>query len=144
QFLPFKGRTQVVGSSIHFLENSDFGKEERIERLRDNFNGKLLLCMREYYSHKNLEILIPVAEIIKTQNLPYKILITVHPALSGVSSLLKEITSRGLNDYIINLGRVAPENIPKAYHSCDALLLPTLLESFGIPYLEAAQAKLPI
>jgi glycosyltransferase involved in cell wall biosynthesis len=44
----------------------------------------------------------------------------------------------------VNIGPVPPASLPEAYRSADALLLPTLLESFTRTYAEAMHFELPI
>jgi glycosyltransferase involved in cell wall biosynthesis len=131
-----------VIESAHQFSNANLPNfSNDISRLKD---AKLLLCMSEYYSHKNIEVLIPLAELIHKQKLPYKILLTLDDSSHRVARLLKEIDKKRLNGVIINLGRIEKQNIYSLYAASDALLLPTLLESFGIPYLEASFARLPI
>jgi glycosyltransferase involved in cell wall biosynthesis len=45
---------------------------------------------------------------------------------------------------IENIGPVASEMLPQVYQSADALIFPTLLESFSRTYLEALHFGLPI
>ena len=143
KYLPgFSDKIFVVESS--FRKESHPSADSQITSLREKKGEKLLLCMSEYYSHKNLEVLLPLASLIKERKLDYKIIITIDPSLLGASKLLLKINRKGLNNIIINLGRVNPLKANAVYHSCDALLLPTLLESYGISYLEAAHARIPI
>jgi glycosyltransferase involved in cell wall biosynthesis len=97
-----------------------------------------LLCLSRYYSHKNIEIFIPIAERIKDANLPIKIVTTISPYDGdGAVSFIDEIKSKGLSNVIINLGTVSMEHVPSLYRQTDALLLPSLLESFSGTYVEA-------
>ena len=50
----------------------------------------------------------------------------------------------GLKDIIINLGQVPINQMSGIYNRIDALLMPTLLESFSIVYLEAMYHRVPI
>ena len=97
-----------------------------------------LLYLTRYYTHKNLEIFIPLAKKIKDMNLPYVMIITVEKYQhKNAKSLINKINKRKLNDTIINVGNVELEDVPSLYLQCDALLMPTLLESFSGTYLEA-------
>lgn len=97
-----------------------------------------LLCLSFYYSHKNIEILLPVAKLIKEHGLDWKIIITIDSSQEkGARSLLNKVIQHNLEKIIINVGPVAMDNVPSLYRQCDALLLPTLLESFSGTYVEA-------
>ncbi|MDD5727021.1 MAG: glycosyltransferase [Victivallales bacterium] len=97
-----------------------------------------LLYLSSYSPHKNFEVLIPLARKIKTRALPYVILITVaESADSRIRHFINEIKTRGLDSVILNLGYVNAENVASLYQQSDALLMPTLLESYGLPYVEA-------
>ncbi len=97
-----------------------------------------------YYPHKNLEILLDVAELIKARKLNYRIITTINPGGPAASRFVGAIAERGLQDVIRNIGQVPPGRMPALYEQCDALLMPTLLESFSIVYPEAMHHGLPI
>ena len=97
-----------------------------------------LLYLTYYYPHKNLEIFLPLAREIKKKSLPYCLVITIEATQHKEASRFLEIVSKeNLNDIIINTGPVAMANVPSLYSQCDALLMPTLLESFSGTYVEA-------
>lgn len=45
---------------------------------------------------------------------------------------------------IFNVGKVAGEFMPSLYQQCDVLLFPSLLETYGLPYIEAMAFDKPI
>ena len=107
--------------------------------------GKKLLSLAYYYSHKNLEIFIPLAERIKAVNCNYRIILTISGRQhSKAEKLLRNIRDQGLDDIILNVGPVAMADVPSLYKQCDALLMPTLLESFSGTYVEAMFHGIPI
>ncbi len=66
-----------------------------------------------------------------------------------------EKTERNLNLYlttnefqgkknVIELGVIPYEKVCAMYHSCDALVFPSYIETFGLPLLEAAMTGMPI
>jgi glycosyltransferase involved in cell wall biosynthesis len=104
-----------------------------------------LFCLSHYYPHKNLEIFIPLAKKIKAANLPYRIIVTLAPNQHpGAKHFLKNIETEGLTDIILNAGVVKMSDVPKWYKATQALLLPTLLESFSGTYIEAMHFERPI
>lgn len=107
--------------------------------------GVKLLCLSRYYSHKNIESFLPLAERIKHAGAQVKIVITVAAEDSpGAAAFLDKVTARGLDDVILNVGSVPMAQVPSLYHQTDALLLPTFLESFSGTYVEAMFHKRPI
>jgi len=58
--------------------------------------------------------------------------------------LERAIMRRGLSDSVEVLGRRTHEELRALYEDCDAFLLPTIRESFGIAAAEARCAGLPI
>lgn len=108
-------------------------------------SGVKLLCLSRYYSHKNIESFLPLAERIKSAETEIKIITTVDAEDSpGAASFLRQVAERGLRDVIVNLGSVPMAQVPSLYRQVDALLLPTLLESFSGTYVEAMFYQLPI
>lgn len=108
-------------------------------------DGKKFLYLSYYYPHKNFEVLLRVAKIIQSAGVNFKILVTVEPEQhEGARSFLKNISALGLGDVLINLGNVKPEQRFNLMKDCDALLMPTLLETYGIPFIEAMQSRIPI
>lgn len=110
-----------------------------------NPNLIYLLCLSHYYPHKNLEVFIDLGKKIKEQNLPFRIIITLnakqHP---GANQLLRKIEKEGLNDVLLNAGAIKMDNVPQWYNSTQALILPTLLESFSGTYIEAMYYERPV
>ena len=94
-----------------------------------------------FSSHKNFDVIIPLAKLIKKSGLSFLIILTVDEI--AAKRLLKEIEINKL-DCIQNIGKVVGVNMPSLYQQCDVLFLPTLLESFGLPYMEAMACKKPI
>lgn len=107
-------------------------------------DGVKLLSPSVYYPHKNLEVLLGVADAIRSRNLNYRIVVTVNPDSKAAAKFLAEIRSRGLEGVICNVGQVSLADMPSLYKQCDAVIMPTLLESFSIVYLEAMHYRLPI
>lgn len=104
-----------------------------------------LLYITFYYPHKNLEIFIEAAKIIKARNLPFCLVTTLSPDQHPkAADFLNEIGSSGLEEIIVNVGPVAMQNVAPLFEQCDGLLMPTLLESFSGSYVEAMFHKRPI
>jgi glycosyltransferase involved in cell wall biosynthesis len=104
-----------------------------------------LLCFTKYYSHKNIEVLLPVARQFKDTKAPFQIILTfAHNQSSRAKAIMESIRREGLSDHVCNMGPVDMQDVPRLYASVDALLLPTLLESFSQTYIEAMHFGKPI
>lgn len=104
-----------------------------------------LLYLTHYYPHKNLEIFLPLAKKIQDHDLPYCIIITIDGTQhKKAASFLQNIKSLDLENVIINVNSVSMKRVPSLYKQCDALLMPTLLESFSGTYVEAMYHGIPI
>lgn len=97
-----------------------------------------LLYLTYYYSHKNLEVFLPLAKKIKELALPYCIITTIEPAQHRkAAQFLDALKKEHLDDIILNLGPVDMKKVASLYSQCNALLMPSLLETYGLPYVEA-------
>ena len=100
--------------------------------------GYKLLCLSRYYSHKNFEIFLDLADFIIRHRTNWKIVITVDQGQSTEARrFLDAVKERELSQVIWNIGPVDMKDVPTLYRRCDSLLLPTLLESFSGTYVEA-------
>ncbi|MFV3410585.1 glycosyltransferase [Bdellovibrio bacteriovorus] len=99
--------------------------------------GTRLLYLTGYYPHKNIEILLDVAQLIEEKELKYRIILTLDPKRIDSKPVLDEIKSRNLSHIIVNIGQVRPEDVFSLYNEVDALIMPTLLETYGLPYIES-------
>jgi glycosyltransferase involved in cell wall biosynthesis len=98
-----------------------------------------------YYPHKNFEIFLELAKKIKANRLNYVIVITIDKNEDPrCAKFLRSVEQLKLNDVIINVGSIPMEAVPAIYGACDALLMPTLLESFSGTYVEAMFHSVPI
>lgn len=101
-------------------------------------DGVKCLFLSRYYSHKNFEILIPLAEIIKERNYETKIIITLDQNDSQrARKFLSSIKEKKLDGVVQNIGPVPLDQVFNLFNQVDALLMPTLLETMGLTYLEA-------
>lgn len=104
-----------------------------------------LICLSRYYPHKNLEVLLEVAELIKRQGTPFKIILTIEKEHGrGAAKLIREIERRDLQNQILNPGYIPHKKISQVLADVDGLLFPTLLESYGFPYIEAMKSGIPV
>lgn len=104
-----------------------------------------LFCLTRYYPHKNLEVLVDVFRRYASDLKDVVALITISAEQApGAAKLLRTVQSLGLQEKIINVGPLEQGELADYFRHCQALLMPTLLESFSGTYLEAMQFGLPI
>jgi glycosyltransferase involved in cell wall biosynthesis len=133
-------RVEVIPNSCSLLENS-------APRLaHDPQQPFVFLCLGWYYVHKNLEILPQALRRIRsTTSRPVECRITISPDQHPrAQRFLRKLEREKMSGLIVNIGPVRRSELARVYGSADALLLPTLLESFSRTYLEAMHFGLPI
>lgn len=90
------------------------------------------------YPHKNIQILPKVIselkELDKTHK--YKIILSINENELAISEEQKQ--------HFIFLGKLDVNKCPMIYETADALLMPSLIETFSASYLEAMKMKCPI
>jgi glycosyltransferase involved in cell wall biosynthesis len=101
-----------------------------------------LLFLAAHYPHKNHAILPAVVADIRARGAGRNIQIFVTLGEQAPASLRAALTAS--SDLITDLGPLAPSLVPDAMADASALFLPTLLESYGLIYLEAMACGLPI
>ncbi|NRB65692.1 MAG: glycosyltransferase, partial [Saprospiraceae bacterium] len=108
-------------------------------------NTKYLLCLTRYYVHKNVEILISLAEKIKINQSNLKIVSTIGTDQDAkAAEWIDDIKEKGLDDIILNVGPVKVGDVQSLYEQVDGLILPTLLESFSATYVDSMYYGKPI
>jgi len=104
-----------------------------------------LLFLATYYAHKNHAILPALISELRQRKLAGRVhfLLTLDGNRRHAETvLLRKLESE--QDMVTNLGRLRPEEVEPALHTADALFMPTLVETFGLIYLEAMAAHKPI
>ncbi len=101
-----------------------------------------LLFLAAHYPHKNHVILPAVVAEIRARGLGSRIQIFVTLGEQAPTSFRSALTASA--DLVTDLGPLAASQVPEAMADASALFLPTLLESYGLIYLEAMACGLPI
>jgi glycosyltransferase involved in cell wall biosynthesis len=139
-FQDYPFRIQVIPCGFETM-----GKPVGKSHFQKKDGKRYLICPSGYYPHKNLEVLLQVASLLKQKQLDLIIVLTLEPGLKGKGgALLRSIPRLSLQDHIINIGRVPREELASMYSASDALILPTLLESYSLAYGEAMYHGLPV
>tara|TARA_Y100000992_G_scaffold236326_1_gene167153 strand:- start:3603 stop:4703 length:1101 start_codon:yes stop_codon:yes gene_type:complete len=96
-----------------------------------------------FYPHKNHSCIIDVACTLRDKGLNFKFIVTLQDC-QFKRSFQAKIKYRKLENYIEDIGIVSSNEIYKNFEKSNFLFMPTHLETFGIPYIEAMSLAKPI
>jgi hypothetical protein len=125
----------VIGTPVE-ITNAKIDPEYYPKNLS---NKKKMLYPASFSPHKNFEIILDLALEIKMKCLPYVIFLTIDESIS--KKFIENIKLNQIEKQIVNLGKLDRSQIYSAYLGADAIFMPTLLESYGLPYFEAMYFK---
>lgn len=141
----YTGPAFVCGSAVSGCLTSYAENPPVPEKLKGLAGRFRLLSLGRYYAHKNLESLVELYQRYSRELADVAVILTIaadqHP---NAGRFLDSVRRAGLADRIVNVGPVAHEHVGAYYRHSDAMLMPTLLETFGLPYIEAMHMGLPI
>ena len=104
------------------------------------------ITISRYFQHKNLDVLLTVAdELIKKNRTDiglYTTVVTSHG--DQAKRFISNIRYYKRDQVLHNLGEIPVNKVPNIYSSSDAMLLPTLLESFSGCYTDAMSGGIPV
>ena len=113
-------------------------------KIKPNPQTKRFIYVASGEPHKNHNNLIAAWKILASDGVTPELNLTLDGANFKNIHTLIEKTVREHNLSIINHGVLSHEEILSLYSEMDALVYPSMLESFGLPLVEAAQYSLPI
>ncbi|MGH9431535.1 MAG: glycosyltransferase [Terriglobia bacterium] len=135
-------RVAVISNGAGRLPRIDAGEAARARKPEDPFT---FLCLARYYPHKNIEVCVEAIKGLVSTGRRARLLLTVDAGdHRRACRLLQRVRQEGLEEWVQSLGTVRRSELPRIFASADALLLPTLLESFSRTFLEAMSYELPI
>jgi glycosyltransferase involved in cell wall biosynthesis len=104
------------------------------------------ICLSRYYTHKNIEILLKVAdELLAMGRTDIGMFTTVEASHGGrAPQFIKALERNGRSRVLHNLGHIPISHVASVYGVVDALLLPTFLESYSNTYADAMGYGCPI
>jgi glycosyltransferase involved in cell wall biosynthesis len=103
-----------------------------------------LLYVGNLKPHKNvLTLLRGFALLLQRQRISHSLLIVGDDA-RWKHSVVKECLRLGLSGHIVFLPYVSPALLPKIYAAADLLVMPSAVEGFGLPVLEAMASGTPV
>jgi glycosyltransferase involved in cell wall biosynthesis len=121
--------------------------ESRVKRpsviSENDFN---CLILSKFYPHKNPQIVLDAFQDTKKLLRGLRFITTLSPQDSPATrAFLKTIENDNVfKKHIFNVGYICHEQLGMYYRNIQLLLMPTLLESFSVTYLEAMNFGVPI
>jgi glycosyltransferase involved in cell wall biosynthesis len=135
-------KIDVIYNGVNVEEIGRAKKELSAEKFNLDENWRYLLCVHSFLKYKNTEnIILAFNRFIKNNN-NYKLLLVGTGPLE--SHLKNRVNALGLNDAVIFLGKQEPEIVASLYKNADMFIHAAENETFGIVYLEAMAAEVPI
>ncbi len=121
-------------------------KSDLQAKLEGTSNAKRILYVSHLEPHKDVQTAIQAMHLLKGAGENVQLFLTLDSRddPTAFESLMKETEQLGLNDVIVNFGRVPENQIYQLYRQADIFLFPSLCESFGFPMKEALSVGLPI
>ena len=144
QYYPVKENQVVVIPSA--IDSRLDDQASPLFNLQKNGVKKMVLgYISRYYSHKNFEILLQAAKILKERKTEACIVITLEKSHGKESAdFLTKLETENLSEYLVNIGQVSFQSVSGFYNSIDTLVFPSLLETFGLPQVEAMKFGKPV
>ncbi|HOX05566.1 MAG TPA: glycosyltransferase family 1 protein [Planctomycetota bacterium] len=140
-----RGRIRVVPHGIGEEFRPIRGKERRAEeRRRLKLPDRYLLFVGQIEPRKNLVGLIRAFFAARcNQGLAHRLVIAGKPAWRW-REVFAEVRNLGVSDAVLFTGYLSPEALPRVCALADALVMPSIVEGFGLPALEAAACGVPV
>ena len=103
-----------------------------------SFNGTTMLTVSSTGRHKNLCIMVPVAEYLESDypSFNFRFVLTCNNAPFALPERLKK--------HFVFVGNVDVTECPNLYEQADIMFMPTLMECFTATYPEAMRMDVPI
>jgi glycosyltransferase involved in cell wall biosynthesis len=104
-----------------------------------------IACLSHYFDHKNIELLYKAANYCAEKDLPFQFLLTVESKQGRKArKLITRIEKNNCSDHIVNVGKIRRRKIKEFVYQIDALVLPSLIESFSLNLVEAWHFQKPL
>lgn len=140
--------TPYLGCQLETIQNilrNDFGKEALLlpffhfppqQERREQYDFCYVALP---YAHKNHHNLLKSIEILESQQVSFTIALTIPKEDSlGLYTLIEELSTRLRYVKLTNLGMLSRQEVFSLYAMSRFLIFPSLLETLGLPLIEAA------
>jgi glycosyltransferase involved in cell wall biosynthesis len=132
----------------HGFSFSDYSEplDESLRLQIEALEGTRLLFPCHLSPQKGFEVLIEAIQQLKCRRSDFTLIATCDPAdwPAGYRNLKGRIARADLTRQIQLVGQIPQSQMGQLYRSCDAVVFPSLSESFGFPLLEAMAFERPV
>lgn len=144
----FKHYQRSVNSIIEPCVSSKFhcpGLTERA-RIREKYNlpKNYFLTLGTLEPRKNIETLLEAHRIVKKSYTDLPPLLLVGGRGWKNQALINSVKMSESQGFVRHMGYLADADLPVLYAECDAFLMPSLYEGYGMPVLEAQLCGAPV
>jgi glycosyltransferase involved in cell wall biosynthesis len=138
-------RITVIPCGVGKEFTADFSPSESKEVVQAlGLQLPFILYVGNLKPHKNIKTLLRAfAYLRKRERLRHSLLIIADDP-RWKSSIVNECLNLGIGDYTIFASRVSQSLLPLIYATADLLVMPSTLEGFGLPVLEAMACGTPV
>jgi glycosyltransferase involved in cell wall biosynthesis len=143
------GRIHVIPSGFRTSSLNPVIRPDK-KALIDNSSHPRLIYVSHPSEHKNHINLVQALHDVARHFNQVSLLLTLEcdPPNQRYDSFVKEVIktsiTRGVNEYLIWLGILTPDEVSYALSNSDLMVFPSLSESFGLGLVEAMAASCPI
>jgi len=115
------------------------------DRIRNHPADFKFLYLARYFPQKNMEKACEAVALVRSRGYNVTLFLTIEKDdYRGAPQLYDRIKRGDYGDAVINVGRVDFHHIEDVYGAVDAVLLPSVLESYSASYLEAMAYGKPL
>lgn len=143
-----RSRTQVscVRPSVSSLIGLDTQHAATRERCASIPPGFRVLLLSVFHPNKNIELLPDIAAALRERHQASDVIfvLTLPPEHPGTARVMAKARSLGVEPHFYNLGPIPQQGCAEAYRACQAVILPSQLESFSNNIAEAWTMRRPL
>lgn len=127
-----------------FVDELNYERQSKPQR-KDKSSSQSFIYVASGEPHKNHLNLIKAWVLLADQGISPKLILTLdNRSFSLLEKFINKMSANHPNLQIHNFGRVTPKRLRTLYGEVGALIYPSIMESFGIPLVEAREHKLPV
>jgi glycosyltransferase involved in cell wall biosynthesis len=132
-------KTSVISNGIASVDRKKMLQAAMSSRrIRDEIGvgpeALLLLTVGRLVPQKGMENLISAMAILKKLTNAHAVVAGDGPLRARLEQLARDL---GVSDHVTFLGEVNPTELPRLYLASDMVLIPSIVEAFGLPAVEA-------
>src|SRR5213594_1382155 len=136
-----KTKIRVIANGVESSRFND-GRQPQLILTGISEDRKTILCVGRIVREKGIFTLLDALEELRKQGKDVSLVFVGEGPLK--EDLVKEVLRRKLSDRVKITGFVDQEKLVSLYNSCDAFVLPSHYEPFGMVALEAMASRVPV